>query len=243
MRFYKHGDALGIVLPDKLRKGSSVRENDEYEFVQLEDKVFVLISKEKLEEKGKAAVVQLMQELVKSGVGAVQDSSPKANSHSPLHEPASQAHSSVPVRTASVSQSAKDSGASKPVESETPAPIGKIPAEPVQGAPEKAVFDNGFAVIEDEFEAKRVSKLLEKQIKAGEVMGVRAFDKKFYVISSFYYEKFKPAAISLLSLKQLTQPEVSSALGLSENGCNAVIQVLKDAGEVIETRRGLYRAV
>ena len=36
MRFFKHGDTLAIVIPDKLRKSSEIKEEDDFEFFEIE---------------------------------------------------------------------------------------------------------------------------------------------------------------------------------------------------------------
>lgn len=57
MRFFKHGDSLAIVLPEPLRKSSGVKENDEYEFFEIEPGEFIVISRAKLADNAKKTVV------------------------------------------------------------------------------------------------------------------------------------------------------------------------------------------
>ena len=53
MRVFKHGDAIAIVIPDSLAKKSSLREGEELEFFEVEPRVFILASKQKIAELAK----------------------------------------------------------------------------------------------------------------------------------------------------------------------------------------------
>ncbi|MFQ5405837.1 MAG: hypothetical protein ACE5DI_01630, partial [Candidatus Micrarchaeia archaeon] len=102
------------------------------------------------------------------------------------------------------------------------------------------IENEGFAVLQGEREAKRVSGHFEMKIKKGEVFGVRGFDKKFYVISSYLYDKISPKVCQVLSLKDLPLQELLVKTAIDKSLAIAAIQVLRDKGEVIEKKNGLY---
>ncbi|MGC8850698.1 MAG: AbrB/MazE/SpoVT family DNA-binding domain-containing protein [Candidatus Micrarchaeia archaeon] len=201
MRFFKHGDSLAIVLPEPLRKSSSVHENDEYEFFEVEPGVFVLVSRFKLAEDSKKSV---FAELLSR---CVAQETPQARPQQALQTP------STPLRARANS------------------PLNQLDAK-------------GFLVIENEEDAKALSRLLERDIKAGSVRGVRGFDKKFYVVSSSFLEKASSKLLPVLSGKEpLTASRISASTGLEEAACIAALQVLKEDGEVLEKKKGFFVAV
>lgn len=48
MRFSKHGDVLAIALPESLRKKTGIGDQEEFEFVEVEDGILALVRKDKL---------------------------------------------------------------------------------------------------------------------------------------------------------------------------------------------------
>ncbi len=184
MRFFKHGESLAIVLPEKLKKSSDVKQENEYEFFEVEKGTFILISKENLEEQTKGSIYG------------------KLLKHEHIE---------------------KEQQVEKP---------GDI-----------SLLSKGFAVILNEEEARNLSQKLEKEIKAKNVLGVRGFDKKFYIVSIDFFKHNASKIIKLLGSRELSLKEISTATGLEEAGCNACLQVMKDAGEVIEKRRGVFKVI
>ncbi len=206
MRFFKHGDSLAIVLPEKARKSSSVTENDEFEFLELEPGVFILVSESKLKEKLKRSA--LLELLKKTSPALAPPSSP--NAPIPSH--------------------------SSPV----PAPgFGGA-----MGASErKALERDGFLVVDNEAQARVLSQALERDIKSGDVIGVRAFDKKFYIVTSAFHAKLSALLLPLLKQGDASPAELATQLKLPEPAVIAVLQVMKDAGDVIEKRKGLFKLI
>lgn len=76
MRFFRHGDVLAIALPESLRKKMGIREEDEYDFFEVEDGLVALVKKEKLpailKEKTDMALRQVAQKTSEAGSVAVQ---------------------------------------------------------------------------------------------------------------------------------------------------------------------------
>jgi len=205
MRFFKHGEALAIVLPESVRKASGAKEGDEYEFLQLEPGTFLLINKKNLEGMAKAGVVAELARKVSAG--------------------------SVPSKAGGAAEEAKGGGSALEVMSA------------VALEPEKVLEAKGYLVVENENEAKRISQSLERKIKNGEVFGVRGFDKKFYILSRQFYSAFFPRIAKAIGGKQLSASEIAESLKLSEPACAALLQMMKESGELIEKRKGAYEMV
>lgn len=218
MRFFKHGDSLAVVLPDRLRKAANVTENDDYEFFELGPGLFALVEKRSLEAQVKKTVIA---ELV-SRLGA---------------------NGSAPASAPAQSPSSPSPSASLPPSSFAPAssmPSGPSPSfEPV----DKLLQKQGFAVISNESEARLASSQMEAQIKGKQIFGVRGFDKKFYLVTDGYLNGLSGKLLKLLAGKEIQLKELAAQTKSEEEGCLAVLQVLKEQGEVIEKRRGLFKAI
>lgn len=98
----------------------------------------------------------------------------------------------------------------------------------------------GYVVIADENEAKAVSRQLERQIKGGTILGIRGFDKTFYIAHTNFYNKWVKRIRPLLK-EERTHQEVARKLGMSEIACRVMLELMREHGEVIEKRRGLYK--
>jgi bifunctional DNA-binding transcriptional regulator/antitoxin component of YhaV-PrlF toxin-antitoxin module len=182
MRFFKHGESLAIVLPESLRKALGIKENDEYEFIQLEEGVIALVKKQVLEEKMKRQV--------------------------------------APVFSAKFSTKPSTSSA----------------------APFPPELEHGYRIIENELEARNLSKRFEREIKSGLIKGVRGFDKRFYVVSMDFYGALSEKILAALE-GETTVKEISEKTGENEAACTAVLQVMKEEGDVIEKKRGVFRLI
>ncbi len=101
----------------------------------------------------------------------------------------------------------------------------------------------GYLVIDDEDAAKAVGKALEVQIKQGLVLGVRGFDKRFYIVTREFYEANSDKIMKGAQKKECTADEVAGLLKTSEAGANAVLQVMKEEGDVLEKRRGVFQFI
>ena len=98
----------------------------------------------------------------------------------------------------------------------------------------------GFVVVFAEKGAQQVSTDLQTEIKKGDVVGARGFDKKFYVAKREFVESqsgklfraFKEGPLSLSQLVEKTK--------IPEDGVKAVLCILMEEGEVIEKKKGLF---
>ena len=119
-----------------------------------------------------------------------------------------------------------------------PASLESIPA-----SPEAALSGKGFAVIASEEDARRISKQFEREIKANDIVGVRGFDKKFYIVSAPYLKLNYPKIIRAIGSREMGIREISASAHMDEQGCNACLQVMKEQGDVIEKRRGVFKLI
>ena len=252
MRLFKHGDSLAIVIPEKLRKELGLKEKDEFEPVALQaDKAIVLVWKDNLDSLLLDAAKDALQKAASHTSSPLppSDSSTsgkhegKNTGFSPAALPRKQAIAPTSYsysKPASISPTA--SPASPPASS---APSRRVEApDEIETLPsEQQVMQKGYAVLDEENEAKRISKVLEKEIKSGEVFGIRGFDHKFYVVSTSYLKQHSAGVTSLLASASLTLGEIASQMKLPDKACTALLMVMKESGDIIEKRRGVYQAV
>ncbi|MBI5228939.1 AbrB/MazE/SpoVT family DNA-binding domain-containing protein [Candidatus Micrarchaeota archaeon] len=197
MKLFKYGEGLAIVLPESLRKRMGLKEGDEFEFFELEPGVFILYSKENLNERVKKGV---FSDLVKKL--SLQDS------------PNRQA-----IRPNAYSR------------------------ETVERNEKKVLDSGGYLIIDNEAEAKRISTAFEKEIKNGDVRGVRGFDKRYYIVSMPFYSALSSKIRAVLATAPCTSREISEAASESEVACLAVLQLMKEDGELIEKKKGFFSLV
>lgn len=102
--------------------------------------------------------------------------------------------------------------------------------------------DNGEweYIVTDAIGAEKISKEYTKKIKNGEIMGVRGFDKLYYIIKTEYYEAMSKKIQKVLLKKELKLEDISEALNEKIPACNAILQILLSNGEIIEKKKGVF---
>ncbi|VVC03099.1 Uncharacterised protein [Candidatus Burarchaeum australiense] len=109
------------------------------------------------------------------------------------------------------------------------------------GNPEEALEKYGYAIVEREDEAKALSERLNPQIKSGELMGVRGFDKRFYLArKGFYVAVSERIEKSLRGKKARTSLEIARDAKVKEDECAVVLNLMREQGDVLEKKRGTY---
>lgn len=88
--------------------------------------------------------------------------------------------------------------------------------------------------------AAEISKKYEKLIKNGEIIGVRGFDKLFYVAKTEYYNRMNEKIKKIIVKNARQLDEIAVETGESKNACNAILQILLSNGEIMEQKKGLF---
>ncbi len=187
MRLFKHGDTLAVVIPENLRKKFNLKENQDFEFFELEDGVLVMFNRETLAKQVKNKTLLDLARLAGSGFG-----------------------------TAGSAASA-------------------APSTPAIALPNLMVFAN-------EIEAKEASRKFSQELKRGDLIGVTGTDKKVYVLSSAFYSTIAAKLAPLLE-KEKTLLELCKESNLPQKDVFPVLQAMKDKGDAIEKKKGVYLAV
>jgi len=114
-------------------------------------------------------------------------------------------------------------------------------SRPVPSDPEEALELVGYVIVEREGEAKELSERLAPQIKKGEIMGVRGFDKRFYLArKGFYVSSSERISKAMRGGKDKGVEEIAKEAKLKPDECEAVLNIMREEGEVVEKKRGTY---
>jgi hypothetical protein len=85
---------------------------------------------------------------------------------------------------------------------------------------------------------------LESDVKMGRVLGIRGFDKKYYVVTREFYDALSKKLLKALSgKKEENVVALSESLKAPQEACIAVLYLMKEEGEVIERKRGFFTLV
>jgi hypothetical protein len=109
--------------------------------------------------------------------------------------------------------------------------------------PEAQLENNGYAIVEDAREAERICKSLEKEIRSGEIVGTRGFDKRFYVARRSWLVTLNEKVRQSMKKGANNIADISRDLRISEPACAVILEMMKDRGDAIEKRRGCYGLV
>lgn len=101
----------------------------------------------------------------------------------------------------------------------------------------------GYMVVENERDAKRIGAMLEERIKDGRVIGVRAFDRKFYLATKQFFSANEKRVREELGKSEKSAGEISSSLKMDENACMTLLAILCDAGDAIEKKKGVFAII
>ena len=113
-----------------------------------------------------------------------------------------------------------------------------VPAAASQSAHDPLA--RGYLVLENEGDARQLSGAVAERIKAGEVAGLRAFDRKYYFIRKDFAVAHQPKIMSALEKGDKTSEELARVLGLPPEACLAILLHMAEEGELLEKNKGKF---
>lgn len=96
-----------------------------------------------------------------------------------------------------------------------------------------------YLCFSDEKKAEELNKKIKELALDSEVVGVRSFDKKYYIVFKDFLKKYRPKLEQILKTPK-TLAEIVKETGLNEEACKALLEVLKEEGLFIEKKKGVY---
>jgi bifunctional DNA-binding transcriptional regulator/antitoxin component of YhaV-PrlF toxin-antitoxin module len=102
---------------------------------------------------------------------------------------------------------------------------------------------DGYIVLPTESEASSLSLALEDSIRSGKVLGIRAFNKKFYIVLRSFFDKNSGKVIKELKDGPKKVDELVKSTGLDEDGIRAMLYLLSEQGDVSERRKDVFTLI
>ncbi|MGC8622440.1 MAG: AbrB/MazE/SpoVT family DNA-binding domain-containing protein [Candidatus Micrarchaeia archaeon] len=102
---------------------------------------------------------------------------------------------------------------------------------------------NGYVVISNQTEASALSEMLENSIRSGEIVGTRAFNKKYYIVMRSFINKNTGRVIKAMDKKATSVAEIAKSIGMEEEGVRSILYMLSEFGDVSEVKRDVFRIV
>ena len=130
-----------------------------------------------------------------------------------------------------------EAGASPPSSASAPSAAGK------GTQPSRPAYDplsKGYIVLDNEGDARQLSGAVAERIKAGEVAGLRAFDRKYYFIRKDFAALWQPKIVAALEKSDKTADELARALSLPPEACLAILLHMAEEGELLEKNKGKF---
>ncbi len=99
--------------------------------------------------------------------------------------------------------------------------------------------NKGYAVVEEEREAKELQKEIKEKGIENKVRGIRGFDRKYYVIKKDKLEQLKDKIVKELGEEKIVQ-DISEDLGIEEELCKTALTLMREDGEIVEKKKDVY---
>jgi len=104
----------------------------------------------------------------------------------------------------------------------------------------KILNKQGYLVLNSESEAREISEILADKIKKNQIIGIRGFDKKYYIVKNSFILKHQSKIKSILKHGPLSSEKIASELGMEQEAVNALLTILREEGEILEKRKGVF---
>lgn len=100
----------------------------------------------------------------------------------------------------------------------------------------------GFLVLNNEADAANASAALETSIRQGLVVGIRAFNKRFYIALRGFITKNAPKITEQIADKAMSVSDIAKKTGVDEDGVRAILHIMaEDGASVMEVREDVFR--
>ena len=139
----------------------------------------------------------------------------------------------------------KQAAATAPAKKEAVEPQGKMVILPVKTANANVdkLETDGYIVLPTEAEASSLSLSVEDSIRSGKVLGIRAFNKKFYIVLRAFFDKNSEKVIKELKSGPKKVDELVKSTDLKEDGIRAMLYLLSEQGDVSERRKDVFTLI
>lgn len=107
----------------------------------------------------------------------------------------------------------------------------------------KQLLEKGFLVITDMEEVRKISYVTRNEINSGDILGIRGFDKNFYIFTKKSYEELKEKILVAMDDKNTSLEDIIKKTNLEVEQIKGLIELLKEQTDIIEVHREVYRKI
>ncbi len=97
-----------------------------------------------------------------------------------------------------------------------------------------------FTIIESDEQARAFSRRYAAQFRSGQILGVKGFDGKYYVVRADVYDRALQKIREILEQGSAGVKDLAAKSGLSEKLVRAVLEIAREDGIVYEMPGGKY---
>lgn len=103
--------------------------------------------------------------------------------------------------------------------------------------------EKGYVVAQTEAEASSVSLALEMSIRQGQILGTRAFNKKYYIVMRTFLERNSAKLVKELRAGPKSVAALAETISVDEDGVRGILYLMAEQGDVTENRRDTFALV
>jgi hypothetical protein len=107
----------------------------------------------------------------------------------------------------------------------------------------KQLLERGFLSITDIEEVRKISYVTRNEINSGDVLGIRGFDKNFYIFTKKTYENLKDKVLDAMDNKSTPLEDIIKKTNLEVEQIKGIIELLKEQSDIIEVHRDVFRKI
>ncbi len=104
------------------------------------------------------------------------------------------------------------------------------------------LYKKGYLIIEDEI-PKELNIMLKSDIETGKILGLRAFDKKFYICTKHFFDLHSGTILDLLETKGKTIEQISKTMEMEKGAVRCLVNLLAEEGSIIERKSNYFEKV
>ncbi len=104
----------------------------------------------------------------------------------------------------------------------------------------KELEKSGYLVLEDQKEAEELVSQIRDELETGMVLAIKGFDKKFYFITQKTLAEVGNKVRKVISDKAKRVETIASEVNEPVDLVKAVLEILRESGEVLEKRKNTY---
>jgi len=103
--------------------------------------------------------------------------------------------------------------------------------------------ENNYLCINDVEDVRKISYVTRQEINSGEILGIRGFDKNYYIFKKELFEKNKTEILNQFEGESRSLDSLIDRTKLPKDQILGIMEILKEQADIIETQQGVYKRV